>query len=279
MAKAASGIGEHLREWRRRRRMSQLDLALDAQISTRHLSFLETGRSRPSREMVLHLAERLDLPLRERNVLLTAAGYAPVFGERRLDDPALATARAAIDLVLAAHEPYPAIAVDRHWNLVSANLAVGLFFAGSIAPELLQPPLNVLRLALHPQGLAPRIRNLGEWRTHLLARLQRQIELTADAALIDLWRELETYPAPRGGTRPKSGNPAAADVVLPVQIETEQGLLSLFGTITIFGTPIDVTVAELALECFYPADPETGVILRRAVAGRREAARSPAFSF
>jgi transcriptional regulator with XRE-family HTH domain len=271
MAQQARGIGEHLREWRQRRRLSQLDLALEAEISTRHLSFLETGRARPSREMVLHLAERLDVPLRERNVLLTAAGYAPVFAERALDDPALAAARAAIDLVLAAHEPYPALAIDRHWNLVSANLAVALLL-GSVASELLRPPVNVLRLALHPQGLAPRIRNLAEWRTHLLARLRRQIELTADATLFDLLRELERYPAPRGSNRRDSGGRAAAEVVLPVQIETEQGLLSLFGTVTIFGTPIDVTVAELALECFYPADPETAEILRRAVAGGRVAA-------
>ena len=156
MARKPRGIGEHLREWRARRRMSQLELALDAGISTRHLSFLETGRAQPSRDMVLHLAERLDVPLRERNVFLAAAGYAPIFGERSLDDPALAAALAAIDLVLAAHEPYPAIAVDRHWNLVSANLAVQLLLRG-VARELMRPPVNVLRLALHPDGLAPRM--------------------------------------------------------------------------------------------------------------------------
>jgi transcriptional regulator with XRE-family HTH domain len=279
MARQPLGIGEHLREWRRRRRLSQLDLALDAEISARHLSFLETGRARPSRDMVLHLAERLDIPLRERNVLLTAAGFAPVFGERPLADPALAAARAAIDLVLAAHEPYPAAAVDRHWNLVSANLAVQLILGG-VGRELLRPPVNVLRLALHPDGLAPRIVNLSEWRTHLLARLRRQIELTADRELIDLLRELERYPTPRGGSRHAADARAGAEVVLPLQLETAHGVLSLFGTITTFGTPVDVTVAELALECFYPADPATAEILRRAAAGRREApARSAAPSF
>jgi hypothetical protein len=217
--------------------------------------------------MVLHLAERLDVPLRERNVLLAAAGYAPIFGERSLDDPALAAARAAIDLVLAAHEPYPAIAVDRHWNLVSANLAVQLLLTG-VARELMRPPVNVLRLALHPDGLAPRMGNLAEWRAHLLARLRRQIELSADGKLIELMRELESYPAPRGGDRRAADDRVAADVVLPLQLKTEYGVVSLFGTVTVFGTPIDVTVAELALECFYPADPETAEILRRATSSR-----------
>ena len=217
--------------------------------------------------MVLHLAERLDVPLRERNVLLAAAGYAPIFGERSLDDPALAAARAAIDLVLAAHEPYPAIAIDRHWNLVSANLAVQLLLTG-VARELMRPPVNVLRLALHPDGLAPRIGNLAEWRAHLLARLRRQIELSADGKLIELMRELERYPAPRGGNRHATDDRAARDVVLPLRLKTEYGVVSLFGTVTVFGTPIDVTVAELALECFYPADPETAEILRRATSSR-----------
>ena len=179
MAQQLHGVGEHLREWRLRRRLSQLDLALEADISTRHLSFLETGRAQPSRDMLLHLAEQLDVPLRERNVLLAAAGYAPVFRERSLEDPALAAARAAIDLVLAGHEPFPAIAVDRHWRLVSANKAVGLLLAG-VDQDLLRQPVNVLRVALHPNGLAPRTVNLAEWRAHLLARLRRQIELTAD---------------------------------------------------------------------------------------------------
>src|SRR6476469_9855053 len=196
-------VGDLLREWRQRRRMSQLDLASEAEISTRHLSFVETGRALPSREMVLHLAEQLEVPLRERNVLLVAAGFAPVFAERALEDPALQSARRAVDLVLAGHEPYPALAVDRHWTLVAANAAVGRLIAGADA-ELLQPPVNVLRLSLHPKGLAPRIANLPEWRAHLLARLRQQIDVTADGELIKLLDELSGYPAPGGGKVPRS---------------------------------------------------------------------------
>jgi len=216
MAQQLHGVGEHLRGWRLRRRLSQLDLALEADISARHLSFLETGRAQPSRDMLLHLAEQLDVPLRERNVLLAAAGYAPVFRERSLEDPALAAARAAIDLVLAGHDPFPAIAVDRHWKLVSANMAAGLLLAG-VDQDLLRQPVNVLRLALHPNGLAPRTVNLAEWRAHLLARLRRQIELTADPHLIKLLNELERYPVTRSAKPPSSASLGAA-VVLPFQL-------------------------------------------------------------
>src|SRR5215472_10346566 len=267
MAQQLHGVGEHLREWRLRRRRSQLDVALEADISARHLSFLETGRAQPSREMLLHLAEQLDVPLRERNVLLAAAGYAPVFRERSLEDPALAGARAAIDLVLAGHEPFPAIAVDRHWRLVSANKAVGLLLAG-VDQDLLRQPVNVLRVALHPNGLAARTVNLGEWRAHLLARLRRQIELTADPDLIKLLDELQKYPAARSAKPPPA--PPGAAIVLPFQLQTEHGIVSLISTVTVFGTPIDVTVAELALECFYPADAATAGILQRAAAIRRD---------
>src|SRR5215212_8975714 len=189
-------IGEHLREWRQRRRLSQLDLALEAEISTKHLSFLETGRAQPSREMVLRLSERLDVPLRERNVLLVSAGFAPIFPQRPLGDPALGPARKAVDLVLKGHEPYPALAIDRHWTLVAHNAGVPVLLA-SAAPELLQPPVNVLRLSLHPKGLAPRIQNLAEWRAHLLARLRQQIDATADGTLTRLFDELAAYPAPQ----------------------------------------------------------------------------------
>jgi transcriptional regulator with XRE-family HTH domain len=266
MGQRLAGVGEHLREWRQRRRLSQLDLALEAEISARHLSFLETGRAQPSRDMVLHLAERLDVPLRDRNVLLVSAGYAPMFRERSLDDPALAAAREAVDLVLAGHEPYPAVAVDRHWNLVSANRAVAPMLVGA-DQELLEAPVNVLRLALHPRGLAPRTVNLAEWRGHLLARLRRQVELSADPALIELLRELESYPAPpsrsAGMKAALPASPAATAVVLPLQLRTENGgVLSFFSTITVFGTPIDLTLAELALECFYPADAATAAALR-----------------
>ena len=188
-------VGSLLREWRQRRRMSQLDLALEAEISARHLSFIETGRSQPSREMVLQLTERLDIPLRERNVLLVAAGYAPIFPEKTLDDPALAAARRAVDLVLKGHEPFPALAVDRHWNLIASNAAVPPLLIGA-DPSLLRPPINVLRLSLHPDGLAPRIANLAEWRAHLLARLRRQIEISADKVLVELLNELAALPAP-----------------------------------------------------------------------------------
>src|SRR6516225_4661707 len=188
-------IGDHLREWRQRRHLSQLDLAGDAEISARHLSFVETGRAAPSREMVLKLAERLDVPLRERNVLLVAAGYAPAFPQRTLDDPALKAARQAIDLVLKAHEPNPALAVDRHWNLVSANRMVAPLLEG-VPQRLLGEPLNVLRLSFHPDGLAPRTVNLAEWCAHLLERLHRQCEATADPALLRLYDELKAFPIP-----------------------------------------------------------------------------------
>jgi len=267
MAQQLHGVGEHLRGWRLRRRRSQLDLALEADISARHLSFLETGRAQPSREMLLHLAEQLNVPLRERNVLLVAAGYAPVFRERSLEDPALAAARTAIDLVLAGHEPFPAIAVDRHWRLVAANEAVELLLRG-VDQDLLQQPVNVLRVALHPNGLAPRTVNLAEWRAHLLARLRHQIELTADPELIKLLNEIQTYPVARSAKPPPA--PPGAAIVLPFQLQTEHGIVSLISTVTVFGTPIDVTVAELALECFYPADTATADILQRAAAIRRD---------
>jgi transcriptional regulator with XRE-family HTH domain len=240
--------------------MSQLDLACEAEISTRHLSFVETGRSQPSREMVLHLAERLGVPLRERNAMLVAAGFAPMFKERPMDDPALAAARQAMDLVLKGHEPYPAIAVDRHWNLVAANAAAGLFMEG-MAPELLQPPVNAMRLALHPQGLAPRIANLAEWRAHLIARLHQQIEASADAGLQELMRELCEYPLPADAAHTPPSHDYAG-VVVPLQLRSPAGMLSFFSTITVFGTPVDITLSELALEAFFPADAFTAEALR-----------------
>ena len=263
MATAQHPVGDLLREWRQRRRMSQLDLASEAAISTRHLSFLETGRAQPSRGMVLHLAEQLEVPLRERNILLVAAGFAPVFAERPLADPALQAARKAVDLVLAGHEPYPALAVDRHWTLVAANGAVVWLIEGADA-ALLQPPVNVLRLSLHPQGLAPRIANLTEWRAHLLARLHRQIEVSADPVLPSLMRELAAYPAPAGtrSGRPPTGHEFAG-VVVPLQLATDAGTLSFFSTTTVFGTPLDITLSELALEAFFPADAGTADRLRR----------------
>ncbi|MFO7277482.1 MAG: helix-turn-helix transcriptional regulator [Pseudomonadota bacterium] len=254
-------VGELLRDWRRKRRLSQLELACAAEISTRHLSFLETGRSRPSREMILRLAERLAIPLRGRNALLVAAGFAPVYPERRLDDPALEPARRAIDLVLAGHEPYPALAVDRHWTLVAANRAVAPLLEG-VATALVQPPVNVLRLSLHPEGLAPRIANLSEWRAHVLERLRQQIEATADDVLEALHAELAALPAP-DGYREEAGKAAAyAGVVVPMRLRTPAGVLSFFSTTTVFGTPVDVTLSELAIEAFFPADRATAEALR-----------------
>jgi transcriptional regulator with XRE-family HTH domain len=263
MLAPAKPVGDLLREWRQRRRMSQLDLALEAEVSTRHLSFVESGRAQPSRQMVMNLAERLEVPLRERNVLLVAAGFAPVFRERALQDPALASARAAVDLVLKGHEPYPALAIDRHWTMVAANAAVARLI-GAVEPSLLNPHVNVLRLSLHPRGLAPRIANLPQWRAHLLERLQRQIEVSADPVLAALLEELQAYPAPRGSS-PRKANAAAelAGVVVPLQLVTEAGTLALFSTTTVFGTPVDVTLSELALECFYPADTAAAEALRR----------------
>jgi len=264
MTQDQKGFGDHLREWRQRRRLSQMDLALDAEISTRHLSFLETGRAQPSRDMVLRLAEQLETPLRERNVLLMAAGFAPVFVERALDDPALTPARKAIDLILKGHEPYPALVIDLRWNLVAANSTVAPLMAGA-DPELLAAPINVMRLALHPKGLAPRIANLPEWRAHLLMRLRQQIDVTADGELIKLLDEMSGYPAPGGGKASRATvNEDYAGVVVPVRFITDAGTLSFFSTTTIFGTPVDVTLSELAIESFFPADAATAELLQRA---------------
>jgi transcriptional regulator with XRE-family HTH domain len=258
-------IGEHLRTWRRHRRRSQLDLALEANISPRHLSFVETGRAQPSRMMILHLCEQLQIPLRERNLVLLSAGFAPTFPERALDDPALGAARDAIELVLGGHEPYPALAIDRHWHLVSANQAVGRLLQ-DVDPALLAPPVNALRLSLHPQGLAPRIRNLAAWRGHLMARLRHQIDLCADPALIALHDELEGYPAP--AQTASDGVMGGTAMVVPLELITERGPLSLFSTTTVFGTPIDVTLAELAIEAFYPANQASAEALRLLAADR-----------
>jgi len=255
---SASPVGSIFREWRRRRHLSQLDLALSADISARHLSFVETGRSQPSREMVLHLAERLDVPLRQRNELLLAAGFAPAFPERPLDDPALAAAREAMERLLAAHEPYPALAIDRHWNVVAANRATEPLSA-CVAPKLREPPVNVLRNSLHPEGLAPKIANLPEWRAHLLSRLRHQIDAAPDPVLVALLQELLSYPVPEGAPAADPGNAP----VVPMRLALPIGTLNLISTTMVFGTPLDVTLSELALEAFYPADAETGALLRR----------------
>ena len=261
---APQPFGVHLRHWRQHRRLSQQGLAEEAEISTRHLSFVETGRALPSREMVLRLAERLGVPLRERNAMLVAAGYAPMYRERPLEDPGLAPARAAVDLILRAHEPNPALAVDRHWDLVAGNRMLPHLMAGA-DPQLLQGRINVLRLSLHPRGLAPRIVNLGQWREHLFERLRQQVQATGDAALASLLEELRGYPVPDGAhdTRLEGEH---VGVALPLRFRTQDGqVLSFISTTTVFGTAVDVTVQELTLETFFPLDAVTAEALRRLV--------------
>ena len=266
MAVEEGAVGELLRGWRRRRGLSQLALAGAADVSARHLSFVETGRSLPSRALVLRLGEQLDVPLRDRNALLLAAGLAPEFPERRLGDPPMAAVADAVARLLAAYEPFPALVVDRRWELVDANAAAELFTAGC-APALLEPPCNVLRLCLHPDGLAPRIRTLGSWRAHLLARLRHQIAATGDAHLEELLVELARYPAP-----PAEPAPHAAPVVA-LRVRGPDGReLAFLSTTTLFGTPGDVTVDELAVEAFLPADDATAAALGAARPGLRVSA-------
>jgi len=260
-AVSAPTFGHQLRRWRGRRGLTQLALALDADVSTRHLSWLESDKSVPSRAMVLRLAERLDVPLRERNALLAAAGYAPLYAERGRSDPAWAAASDALQSLLDAHEPAPALAVDRHWNLVAANRMVGLLTA-AVAPHLLAPPLNVLRLTLHPQGLAPMIENAAIWREHVLARLSRQAQASGDAVLGALHVEMAAYPLPRG-----EGPPLPPDAVaVPLVLNTPHGRLAFITTITVFGAPHDLLLSELAVETLLPADAPTAAALRALLA-------------
>ncbi|MBA3330041.1 MAG: helix-turn-helix domain-containing protein [Actinobacteria bacterium] len=251
-------VGTLLRSWRQRRGLSQLDLALKAGVSARHLSFVETGRSRPSPEMVLHLAEQLDVPLRDRNVLLLAGGYAPAYGERGLEEPEMGPVREALDKLLRGHEPYPSVVVDRHWGLVSANRSLGFLMEG-IAPHLLEPPINVLRAGLHPEGLAPRILNLGEWRAHVLERLARQVVTSGDPALAALHAELAAYP---GGDPAVPHDPAPGEIALSLRLQVGAAELAFISTVTTFGTPADVSVSELAIESFFPADAATAAAVQ-----------------
>ncbi|WP_410657946.1 helix-turn-helix domain-containing protein [Amycolatopsis sp. lyj-112] len=257
--RAGRPVGELLREWRDRRRISQLDLAITADISTRHLSFVETGRSRPSRDMVLRLGEHLEVPLRERNQLLLAAGYAPAYAESRLGDPELAAIRGAVRQLLTSHEPYPAAVVDRGWNLVDANASVSIM-TDLVSPALMTQPVNVLRLTLHPEGMAPHVLNLGEWRAHLLGRLRRQVAQTADPVLTDLLEELRTYPC--DDPVPEVEVPGPGDIFVPLRLRHEGVELTFFSTVSTFGTPLDITVAELVIESFFPADTVTADYLR-----------------
>ncbi len=250
-------VGELLRQWRQRRRLSQLDLAIAADVSARHVSLVETGKSRPSAEMVLRLAEQLDVPLRDRNRLLLAAGFAPRYAERPLGGDALATARDAVGRVLRAHEPYPALVFDRRWNILLTNRAVDRFFAG-VAPDLLRPPVNLVRLGLDPRGLAPLVVNLADVRSVFRSRVRRQLATVPDAGLTALYEELLAPGAP--GTsppEPERSIETESDVVIPMIIRFDGRELRLFSTITTFGTPMDITLDEVAIESYYPADDKT----------------------
>jgi len=255
-AEEPAPVGRLLRGWRERRRLSQLDLALRAEVSARHLSFIETGRSRPTSEMIIRLAQQLDVPLRERNVLLLSGGYAPAYPANGLADPPMSAVHEAIEHVLRAHEPFPAVVIDARWDLVAANDAVPLLTEGAAA-ALLEPPVNVLRLSMHPEGMASRIVNLAEWRAHLLHRLNHDIESSGDPALIALRDELAAYPSPPPATRPD-----IRAILVPMRVRVRGTVLSLFSTTTVFGTPRDVTLSELAIESFYPADAPTASFLR-----------------
>jgi transcriptional regulator with XRE-family HTH domain len=251
-------VGELLREWRQRRRLSQFELALQSGVSSRHLSFVETGRSRPSAEMLLHLAEQLEVPVRDRNHLLLAAGYAPAFAQHELDAPELGPVRDALDQLLRGHEPYPALVVDRHWGLVAANRALNLL-VGDVAQHLLEPPINVLRLSLHPEGQAPRIVNLAQWRTHVLDRVAREAVAAGDPALVALHDELAGYP---GGEDGQGADAVSAEIAVPLRLRHGDLELAFISTKTTFGTALDVTVAELSIESFFPADPQTAEAMR-----------------
>lgn len=257
LIRPGGGFGHLLRVWRQRRRLSQMELSLAAGVSTRHLSFIETGRSRPSAEMVLNLADELEIPLRERNQLLLAAGFAPAFSQTDFDSPELDEMRETIAALLRAHEPWPAIVIDRHWGLVAANATVEVLLAG-VDEHLLEHPANVLRLTLHPDGMAPRIRNLGQWADFLLGRLRRDAIVTGDPALEALHAELAGLPA---ASAPRSALPARAGVAVPLELENDHGLLRMLSTHTSFGGATDVTFAELAIEAFLPADAATRAAL------------------
>ncbi|WP_418960008.1 helix-turn-helix domain-containing protein [Streptomyces tritici] len=263
---SGTGVGQLLREWRERRRLSQLELALRAESSSRHISFIETGRSRPSEEMILRLAEHLEVPVRDRNALLLAAGYAPRYTESTLDDPQLATLREGIENLLRGYDPYPAIVVDGSYTVVAANRAIGLLLAG-LPEHLLTPPMNAMRITLHPEGLAPRIRNLREWRGHLLAQMERQIGLARSEALRALYDEVAAYPLPEGGDPEDREDPEPYPYfALPLRIEHDGHVLSFVSSISTFNTPMDVTVAELAIETLLPADPATVAYLQSVAA-------------
>ncbi|MDR3083303.1 MAG: helix-turn-helix transcriptional regulator [Streptomyces sp.] len=264
MTTTTEPVGSLLRRWRERRRRSQLDVSLAAELSTRHLSCIETGRANPSRDMIRRLCDELDVPLRERNTLYLAGGFAPGHAERAFDD--LGAARAAVESVLTGHEPNPALAVNVRWELLAANRAMGLFLGG-LAGELTRPPFNVLKATLHPDGLSGRIQNLPQWRAHVLRRVRRQLERTSATGLAELLMELESYPVPEAEAEGEfSSNNSADDLVVPLRLWSEHGELALLYTTTVFGSPRDVTLDEIAIETFFPADPRTAALMREAAA-------------
>lgn len=256
-------VGVLVRDWRDRRRRSQLDLALEVGVSARHLSFVETGRSRPSPELVLALAEGLEVPLRERNVLLLAAGYAPRYPARPLDHESMAPVRAMVERMLDAHDPFPGVVIDRAWNVVLANTAAGMLTDG-LPPHLLGPPLNIYRACLHPDGLARRTRNFPEWASYLLHQLRRTCTISGDPALRELEREVSAYPQVAAMAAPAPSPWDRPALLVPVQLEHGDRELRLLTTLTTFGGPGDVTLDELALELFFPADAITEELLRGA---------------
>ena len=261
MDAGAPAVGQLLRDWRTRRRLSQLDLASAAGISSRHLSFVETGRSRPSREMVLHLADQLDVPLRDRNALLIAGGFAPTFHATDFHAPEMQPVREAVDRLLTAHEPYPAILVDRQWTLMAANNAAMVLVDG-VAPELLDAPLNVLRATLHPNGLSSRIQNLDEWFDHILGNLRRQVAVTGDDGLRALAEELMGYANDLGVVVPPPHEGSRA-IAIPMRLRTDVGELAFITMLATFGTALDITLTELTIETFLPADAATAAALQR----------------
>jgi transcriptional regulator with XRE-family HTH domain len=260
IASPTARFGDLLRDWRQRRRLSQLDLAVETRVSSRHLSFVETGRSQPSRELVIDLAEQLDVPLRERNALLLAAGYAPVYRETPLGTDEMAPVRQALDRLLGGHEPFPAVVTDRRWNLISANRPAQAVLSEGVAPELLDPPLNTLRVCMHPGGLAPRIVNFAEYSAHLMEQLRRQAVLTGDPSLYELEKEFRTYP---GVSESDSHDPMSA-LFVPFILRAGEVELSFFSTLTTFGTALDITMAELTIEALFPADAATAAAVRAA---------------
>lgn len=252
-------VGQLLWSWRRRRHLSQLEVSVGSGVSARHLSRIETGRARPSATMILRLGEHLGASLRERNEALMAGGYAPAYRERLLDDAALTRVRGALLGVLEQHEPFPALLLDRRWNIIEANRAFAHLIAG-IPSDVLRPPLNALKLSLHPEALAPRVVNMAQWRAHLLLQLTRRVECTADPHLADLLAELTSYPS--DDDHRSSAGVGEMDIVLPLVLRLAGHTLSFFSLSATLTSAGDVTLDELTVETFHPSDEATAAVVR-----------------